>query len=220
MDAKYARFLTVQVGEEAIDQPIYSIQSYPAAGQVQFNFFNTAVGASANTFGDTNLPVANQLNAGQRYLVRSISVFFMAGIAPQKYTAGANPQTQLATESYINDVQAALEQAAYLEVDLGVKPYIQTGPLTYYPAGFGLYIPSAMVQGFQAVAADAMAISGHAINGMPTKGALHQLSVPLVIPPLYQFTAKIVYPAAKALPSGTAGRIGVVFNGLLIRPVQ
>ena len=213
-NAQFAKFLQVGSDEEAIDQPLYHIQSYAAAGSLQFTFFNVTNGASGvNGYSDTNMTTASILSAGNRYLIRSVSVFFTSGVSPQVYNSTS-------MTSYLNDVKAVLEATAYLQFDLNDKPYLRVAPLTYFPAGFGVFAPHASQNPLQASAADKVSYSSHATNGFPAKGAIHQLTVPLVIPELFRFQATLNFASLATLPSSTAGRIGVVLNGLLIRPVQ
>ena len=205
------------VNEEAIDQPLYHIQTYPAAGQLSFTFFNVSNG-QGNGYADTNLTNPNQLPLGNRFLTRSISVFFIPGILPAQ-AAAAKVFGATAT-SYVNDVQKVLEATASLSVTLTNKPYVNVAPLTYYPQGFGLNAESAAVNLQLSGAADYTSNITHANNGLPTKGAMHMLGVPLVIPALTNFSATITFSALAATPSTVAGRIGIIFNGLLIRPQQ
>ena len=212
---QFSSYLTVGANEEAIDQPLYHIQSYPAAGSLNFTFFGAT---NASGYAVTNLTNQNQLPMGNRFLARSISIVFIPGSKIQE--VGAAKVFGTTATSYLNDVQAALESPAYFTVTLTNKPYVYAAPLTYYPQGFGLSAESSSAQLQLATAADSIITSGHANNGLPTKGAMHMLGVPLVLPALTNFNAQIVYPSLAALPSGVAGYIGVIFNGLLIRPTH
>ena len=203
--------------EEAIDQPLYHIQTYPAAGASSFTFFGSTNGATGG-YATTNLTNANQLPLGNRFLCRAISVFFIPGVLPQQ-SAGAKVFGATAT-SYVNDVVSVLEASASLSVTLTNKPYLNIAPLTYFPQGFGVSAESLSTSLQLASAADFLASSGHASNGLPTKGAMHMLGVPLILPALTNFSVNITYTALAPTQSTVAGKIGVALNGLLIRPQQ
>src|SRR3974377_885065 len=77
-----AAFLKVAPNEEAVDQPLYHIQSYAAAGTtLQYTFFNTAVGSATNGFSDTNMDSSSVLPAGKRFDIYGIAVAFFPGAA-------------------------------------------------------------------------------------------------------------------------------------------
>ena len=152
--------------EEAIDQPLYHIQTYPAAGQLSFTFFGSTTGATGG-YAVTNLTNANQLPLGNRFLCRAISVFFIPGVVPQ-VSAAAKVFGATAT-SYVNDVTTVLEASASHSIRLTNKPYLNVAPLTYFPQGFGVNAEALNASLQLASAADYMASSGHANNGIPTK---------------------------------------------------
>lgn len=211
-----ATFLKVAANEEPIDQPLYHIQSYAAAGTtLSYTFFNTAVGGATNGFSDTNMDSASVLSAGKRFAIFGIAVAFFPGAATaveQGTTANLIPANAA------NDAKAVLEGIANLQLTILDKPYYQIAPLAYLPSGFGAFVSATSVANAQQTAANASIVSGYANNGVPFCSAARRLRVPIPIPQQVRFSVTITLAATIAV--STASRIGVFLDGVLIRAMQ
>ncbi len=203
-------FLQPKDNEEALDQPIYHLQSYGTGGATSFTFFNTAQGSATNGLSDTNMDQAGALSAGKRFAVFSISVALIPS-APQVFNA-------VSTASALNDLKSVIEGIGNLSFTVLSKIYYQIAPIAYLPAGFGTYVGGASYQRTQASGADGNGFIAYGNNGMPMPQARVQLRVPIPIPQQVNFSSTISFNSAITIT--TAARIGVYLNGLLIRAKQ
>lgn len=212
MNPQWAQQFAVNVAgmTEAITQPFYSYQNYPAAGTAgTLTFFNTVPGnPAAVTAEDTNMQQPNIFPAPTSFLLQGIGVDFLSGLAAARFgAASANGQ--------LVDFYSAMSRGV-LTLNIGNKPYLQFSTM--------LGLPPRSHIGGMAAAADAT-----------TAGANLQTMVqigysdgpvfsprPLLIPSMQNFSITISYPlGAAALPSTNAtSRIGVWIYGTQYRPVQ
>ena len=207
-------FLQASQYEEPVDQPVYHIQSYPTVGQTSLTFFNTAVGSATNGLADTNMDASAVLSAGKRFAVMAIGVAFLGGSAPEI----VNNLTPTTLTAYINDAKAVLEGIAWLNFKVLDKTYYTVAPLSYTPAGFGLFANAAAMTNTLQTAANGESHTNHAVNGMPIPSALRKLRVPIPIPQQVRFEVTMNWPTAVTI--ATAARIGCFLDGLLIRARQ
>lgn len=193
---------------EAITQPLYSYQSYPAAGSANPFVFFQSQPIGTITAEDTNMQLAGQLPAPQSFLVQGIGVDYLPGTAASRFGAeSANGQ--------LNDVFAILRRGVIV-LTIGSKDYLQVGPLMQLPT-------RAHINGVAAVT--------DATTAGPNLQTMVQVGYsdgpvftprPLLIPPSQNFKVTISFPAgAVAIPSAdAAARIGVNLYGTLYRPAQ
>lgn len=217
VNPKMAQFLKLnaQIGEEAVDQPLYHIQSVATTTATSYTFFNTAVGSATNGFSDTNMDSSSVLSAGKRFAIFGIAIAFFPGAAPvvrQGTTANAVPANAA------NDAKTILEGIGNIQLSILDKPYMQIAPLAYLPAGFGTFVSAAAYSNNQQTAADNSAFAGYATNGLPIPSAARRLRIPIPIPQQTRFGVTITFNAALTL--GTASRIGCFLDGIMIRAVQ
>lgn len=204
-------FMTAGPNEEAVDQPIYHIQSYGTAGATSFTFFNTAVGSATNGLSDTNMDASAVLSAGKRYAVTGI------GIA----VFGSSPHVVDNTGAFVspvNDIKGIIEGIGNFTFRVLDKVYYQCAPLAYLPAGFGAHVTAGGVQRTQVAAANGTSFMGYVVNGTPAPTALRKLRVPIPVPQQVRFEAVTTFPTAVTV--GTASRFGVFLDGLLVRARQ
>ncbi len=204
--------------DDVIWAPLYDYQTYPTAGALQFNFFNqqkgTGVtsafgGAGARTILDTNMQLSGQLGAGNQFLVMGIEVEFWAGSLPALATAAASTQAQLSQQ--INDVYSVLRNGV-LSFSVQNRPYVEDGPLMKFPTQTRLYAVAATTNGANATAqANVLYASG--------EGMSYNI-VPVLLVQNQAFQCAVTFPALIATPSTVDARIGVRFNGKLIRNAQ
>lgn len=201
-------FLQPAANEEAVDQPLYHIQSYGTGGSTQFVFFNVATGG----FSVTNMDSPKVLSKGKRFAVFGIAIAFIGGQKVAQDTATT------VLNSYINDAQAVLEGTAWLELNILDKNYLREAPLTRVPCGIGLNVGGAAFQRTQASAADGTRTVQYASNGVPVMGVIRKLRVPIPLPEQVQFNVTVNYPTAVTIT--TAGSLACWLDGVLIRARQ
>ncbi len=193
---------------EAITQPLYSYQSYPAAGPTQpLQFFQSqAVGAI--TAEDTNMQLAGQLPNPQSFLIQGIGVDYLPGTAAARFGA----QSAL---GQLPDVFAILRRGV-LVLTIGSKDYLQEGPLMQLP-------PRAHINGVAAVADNTTPAAAYQtfVSVGYSDGPVFTPR-PLLIPPGQNFRVTLAWPAGQlAIPSAdAAARIGIQLYGTLYRPAQ
>lgn len=193
---------------EAITQPLYSYQSYPAAGSANPFVFFQSQPIGTITAEDTNMQLAGQLPNPQSFLVQGIGIDLLGGLAAARFGAQS-------ANSLLNDFWAVMRRGV-LVLSIGSKDYLQTGPLLQLPV-------RSHINGVAAVA-DATT-AGANLQTMVTVGYSDGPVFnprPLLIPPSQNFKVTISFPAgAVALPSAdAAARIGVQLYGTLYRPAQ
>lgn len=200
--------VNVQGMSEAVTQPLFSYQSYPAAGSatpLQF-FQNTPVGTV--TQEDTNMQLAGQLPAPQSFLIQGIGVDYLWGTASVRFGAQS-------ANSALNDFYA-IAKRGFLSLQIGSKVYLSMTSLLSLPV-------RSHVNGVFG-AADATT-AGAALQTLGSVGFADGPTFamrPLLIPTSQNFQVTIAYPAgAAAIPSAdAAARIGVWLYGTLYRPAQ
>lgn len=193
---------------EAITQPLYSYQAYPAAGSAQPLQFFQSQPIGTITAEDTNMQLPGQLPAPQSFLVQGIGVDYLPGTTASRFGAqSANGQ--------LNDVYAILRRGVLI-LQIGSKNYLQEGPLMQLP-------PRAHINGVAATA-DATTAGANLqtyVSVGYSDGPVFNPR-PLLIPPSQNFSVTLSWPAgAVAIPSAdAAARIGVQLYGTLYRPAQ
>lgn len=200
----------VNVGNlmEAITQPLYSYQSYPAAGTAQPLQFFQSQPIGAITLEDTNMELPGQLPAPQSFLLSGIGIDYLPGTTAARFGAqSANGQ--------LNDFYAIMRRGV-LTLTIGSKPYLTVGPLMTLP-------PRAHINGVAAVA-DATTAAAN-LQTMVQVGYSDGPTFtprPLLIPPSQNFRVTLAWPGgAVAIPSAdAAARIGVQLYGVLYRSAQ
>lgn len=193
---------------EAISQPLYSYQSYPAVGTAQPLQFFQSQPIGTVTQEDTNMQLPGQLPSPQSFLIQGIGVDYLPGTAVGRFGA----QSAL---GQIADFYAIMRRGV-LTLTIGSKDYLTIGPLMQVPtrshingvaAASDQTTPGATMQTFFSV--------GYSDGPVYTPR-------PLLIPPSQNFRVTLAWPAgAVAIPSAdAAARIGVSLYGTLYRPAQ
>lgn len=203
-----ARFIEPSNNEEAVDQPLYHVQTYGTAGATSFTFFNV----SSTDLSVTNMDNAKVLSKGKKFAVFSLSIAYIPGQLPVQLGATST------LDSALNDAKKVLEGAAYLQFSILDKVYLTESPLTRVPAGQGLCVGGAAFDRNLASAADGIAQISYGTNGVPLITAKRLLRVPIPIPEQVQFGVTVYFPTAVTVV--TAGKIGCWLDGVLIRARQ
>jgi hypothetical protein len=195
---------------EAITQPFYSYQNYPAVGTAgTLQFFQSVPGnPAAVTAEDTNMQQPNIFPAPTSFLLQGIGVDFLPGFAASRFGAqSANGQ--------LLDFYTVMSRGV-LTLTIANKPYLQFSTMLGLP-------PRAHVNGVAATADASTAAA--ALQSMVQIGYSDGPVFsprPLLIPSMQNFNITISYPlGAVAVPSANAtSRIGVWIYGTQYRPVQ
>jgi hypothetical protein len=210
-------------------QPLYDFQLYPLAGQQEFLFFQNGVGSgkttapgavagSAKTFADTNMQSNGSLPSGNEFLAQAIEVYFFPGsvttadtYTPAKLTTDATAALLAASVSAVNDVSQFYNEGLF-EFRVLDNVLLRETCLRNFP-------PSTWIELDSAVATTNATLSLAAFNARP-KGDPYFLSTPISLQPTVNFSVKISYPAARALPSGFNARMGIKLWGHMLRASQ
>ena len=223
---------------QAIRWQWYSYVTYPTAGVGELNFFGQVAGQAGVTLQDTNLPKAGSF--GQTHFqLKSISTDIQLAnnnvdgftLANQILNTGDNllPFDNFALAS---DFLNGFVQAGVLEFSVGARPFATIPkPFMYAP-------PPGSPNDYNNSYANQ-------ITAVPTTGTSQVVGLPwvtqtklrnnvyfvdpnILIEAEQQFNVKISYPSgaipviANALVNDATNplKIGVIFDGLLLRPVQ
>jgi hypothetical protein len=212
MNPQWAQQFAVNVAgmTEAITQPFYSAQNYPAAGTAgTLTFFNTVPGnPAAVTAEDTNMQQPNIFPAPTSFLLQGLAVEFLSGLAAARFGAeSANGQ--------LNDYYAVMSRGVAL-LTIGNKPYLQFSTMLGLPSRSHINGLAAVTDATTAAAnLQTMVQVGFADGPVFSPR-------PLLIPSMQNFAFTISYPlGAVAVPSTNAtSRIFAWMYGTQYRPVQ
>lgn len=212
MNPAWAQQFAVNVAgmTEAITQPFYSYQTYPAAGTAgTLQFFQTVPGnPAAVTAEDTNMQQPNIFPAPTSFLLQGIGVDFLPGLAASRFGAqSANNQ--------LNDFYAVMSRGV-LTLTIANKPYLQFSTMLGLPVRSHINgVAAASDQTTPAAAMQSQVAVGFADGPVFSPR-------PLLIPSMQNFNISISYPlGAVGVPSANAtSRIGVWIYGTQYRPVQ
>jgi hypothetical protein len=223
---------------QAIRWQWYSYVTYPTAGVGELNFFGQVAGQTGVTLQDTNLPKAGSF--GQTHFqLKSISTDIQLGnnnvdgftLANQVLNT-ANPLLPFDNFALASDFLNGFVQAGVLEFSVGARPFATIPkPFMYAPPPGS---PSDYDNSY-----------ANQITAVPTTGTSQVVGLPyitqtkmrnnvyfvdpnILIEAEQQFTVKINYPsgAIPVIANGVVNdstnplKIGVIFDGLLLRPVQ
>lgn len=193
---------------QAIYEPLYDFQTYPAAGAQSLRFFQEPVGGpSGKTKEDTNMRAGGALPAPQHFLATSIQVEYYPAEDPM--SAGVAPGT---VSTFTNDTYNVLK-AGSLSFVVGDKPQLRQGPLMIFPPKHRLYAEGAIAD-----STTAGATQKTTLDYACAVGECFEIE-PTLIPPNQNFDVTIEFPSA-VVPVASDARIGVRINGTLYRAVM
>lgn len=179
-------------GSDIMDWKLYDTLSIPVAPstQVQFKYFQQAVGPSGITIEQTNLDIPGQLPNGVRFACQEIQVQPLMSAS-------------LAKADVVDLVKVT--HKGILTFNIGTRPYFQVPILACM--GGGLY---GFAAGFDAATSLAYSSARGMMNG--------KLEYSPVIPSTFNFNVTLDFPTAPN-PT-TAVNLRVLLKGKLIRPRQ
>lgn len=192
---------------EAITQPIYSYQAYPAAGSTSLVFFQNPASGTV-TREDTNMELAGQIPAPQKFLIQGIGIDYSPGLAPVTLgAASANSQT--------NDMYAIMRRGLF-NLIIGSKTYATFAPLKFAPTRSWVRGDFGASNATTPAAALATKLDVARVEGDVWK------PTPLLLEAGQNFRVELTWPGgAVPIPSAdAAARIGVILYGTLYRPPQ
>jgi hypothetical protein len=217
---------------QAIRWQWYSYLTYPTAGVGELNFFGQVAGQSGVTLQDTNLPKAGSF--GQTHFqLKSISTDIQIAQNDEDGFTRANYAT-LDTRALASDYLLGFIQAGVLQFSVGARPFATIPkPFQYAPPpGSTLDLTNSYVN--QISAAPNPAVGATNVTGLPwvtqtkMRNNVYFVDPNILIEAEQQFTVKLSYPSGivPVLASAVANdstnplKVGVIFDGLLLRPVQ
>lgn len=182
---------------EVIWQPLYDFQTAAATAPTEQLFFQVPQGQSGKDLTDTNMVLAGQIPAGQRFAITGVEVVFFPGDTISQSDAA---------NTFADDVYSFYKDGA-LELIIGSKPYIQQGPLMTFP-------PTSYLDGFSSFGTTVAATTQTNLYSV-AKGREFAIR-DLVLQSTQNFSVNI-----KGRSNITsAGRVGVKLNGWLFRNAQ
>lgn len=208
-----AQYTTFREGWNAYRQSLYDFTAYAAAGQTQLSFFSVPVGQSGKTYSDTNMQLAGQLPLNQEFLVQSIEVVFYPNSAG---TAAQLPSATAATSAAIQRINDTniVGRTGNLRFFVGQRDVLQEAPIGRFPPKHYFELSAALAE----------TITSTELR----TGDAHWAGRPYLLAPAeimlqgnVAFGVQINWPeGVQALPSGLAGRIGVILDGILYSKAQ
>lgn len=217
---------------QAIRWQWYSYVTYPEAGTGELNFFGQVAGQAGVTLQDTNLPKAGSF--GQTHFqLKSISTDIQIGSNDVDGFTRANIAT-LDTRALASDFLLGFVQAGVLNFSVGARPFATIPkPFQYAPPpGSPLDLENSFVN--QISAAPVPAVGAEQVVGVPwvtqtkMRSNVYFVDPNILIEAEQQFNVKVSFPSgnvpilATNVVDDTTNpvKIGVILDGLLLRPVQ
>jgi len=215
--------------QEVIRQPLYDYNIYPGAGSQSLTFFQTPVGqgvtsalgataATPKTRSDTNMDLAGQLPSGLQYMIEGIEVFCYPGSVATANTYTPATITFFAAAAaatvggQVNDSNTFYQSGLFI-LNVLAKAYLTVTPLIQF-------VPRASFDLSAAVATNSATVGEVGTAVLRPGGEPFMLTPPVAIFPAVNFSAQVTWPAVVAMPSGFNARVGVQFNGYMLRAGQ
>lgn len=217
---------------QAIRWQWYSYITYPSAGTTELNFFGQVAGQAGVTLQDTNLPKAGSF--GQTHFqLKSISTDIQIANNDVDGFTQAN-QATLDTRALASDLIGGFASAGVLSFSVGARPFATiVKPFQYAPPpGSPLDLENTYVNQISAAPVPAPGVTQ--VVGVPwvtqtkLRNNVYFVDPNILIEAEQQFTVKLQFPSgvvpvlATNVVNDTTNplKVGVIFDGLLLRPVQ
>lgn len=220
---------------QSIRKQFYSYVAYPTAGISSLNFFTYAQGSAATGTNAqyTNMPKAGSF--GQQFLLlKSIqTAYFIAGIK-DLFADAPSTVTAVDTANPAADFTAGLFQAGHMLVTIGAKPYIEVPkPFLYAPPADGQTMLASAVGFTSSLSTGAPNTLLTAQSGCAYADLNRDQQSRYIVDPNILFEAEQQFSVTVDWQSGliplistgiftsnTTLYLGVIFDGILFRPVQ
>jgi len=217
---------------QAIRWQWYSYITYPSAGATELNFFGQVAGQAGVTLQDTNLPKAGSF--GQTHFqLKSISTDIQIASNDVDTFTRAN-QASIDTRALASDFLGGFVQAGVLRFSVGARPFATIiKPFQYAPPpGSPLDYDNTYVN--QISAAPVPAAGAAQVVGVPwitqtkMRSNVYFVDPNILIEAEQQFNVSLQFPsgivpvlATNVVNDSTNPlKVGVILDGLLLRPVQ
>lgn len=217
---------------QAIRWQWYSYVTYPTAGTTELNFFGQVAGQAGVTLQDTNLPKAGSF--GQTHFqLKSISTDIQIAVNDVDGFTRAN-QATIDTRALASDFIGGFVQAGVLNFSVGARPFATiVKPFQYAPPpGSPLDLTNTFVN--QISAAPVPAAGASQVVGVPwvtqtnMRSNVYFTDPNILIEAEQQFNVRLNFPsgvvpvlATNVVNDSTNPlKVGVILDGLLLRPVQ
>ena len=217
---------------QAIRWQWYSYVTYPSAGTTELNFFGQVAGQAGVTLQDTNLPKAGSF--GQTHFqLKSISTDIQINNNDVDGFTRAN-QATIDTRALASDYIGGFVQAGVLRFSVGARPFATiVKPFQYAPPpGSPLDYDNTYVN--QISAAPVPAAAAADVVGVPwvtqtkLRNNVYFVDPNILIEAEQQFNVSLQFPsgAVPVLATNVVNdttnplKVGVILDGLLLRPVQ
>jgi len=217
---------------QAIRWQWYSYITYPSAGATELNFFGQVAGQAGVTLQDTNLPKAGSF--GQTHFqLKSISTDIQIASNDVDGFTRAN-QATIDTRALASDFLGGFVQAGVLRFSVGARPFATiVKPFQYAPPpGSPLDYDNTFVN--QISAAPVPAAGAAQVVGVPwitqtkMRSNVYFVDPNILIEAEQQFNVSLQFPsgivpvlATNVVNDSTNPlKVGVILDGLLLRPVQ
>lgn len=217
---------------QAIRWQWYSYVTYPSAGTTELNFFGQVAGQAGVTLQDTNLPKAGSF--GQTHFqLKSISTDIQINNNDVDGFTRAN-QATIDTRALASDFIGGFVQAGVLRFSVGARPFATiVKPFQYAPPpGSPLDYDNTYVN--QISAAPVPAAGAADVVGVPwvtqtkLRNNVYFVDPNILIEAEQQFNVSLQFPsgAVPVLATNVVNdttnplKVGVILDGLLLRPVQ
>ena len=217
---------------QAIRWQWYSYITYPSAGTTELNFFGQVAGQAGVTLQDTNLPKAGSF--GQTHFqLKSISTDIQIASNDVDGFTRAN-QATIDTRALASDFLGGFVQAGVLRFSVGARPFATiVKPFQYAPPpGSPLDYDNTYVN--QISAAPVPAAGASQVVGVPwitqtkMRSNVYFVDPNILIEAEQQFNVSLQFPSGVVpiLASNVVNdstnplKVGVILDGLLLRPVQ
>lgn len=199
----YAQYSTTYPDLEQIGGVLFDTVTYVSGTTVTLNMFNAVRAPQLS-----NMEIPNQLPNPKAFLIRAPKfVVLQSPLSVARGAAGA------VTAGAVDNI-AQLINTGLLTLIIGAKPYMQF-PLWTLPGATGLF----GLAGVDGNTADPGNTLSWAQNGVSEADTGLTLTKPVPIVPQINFSVQLTWPAAITLAGGDT-LVQVIFDGLLVRPVQ
>jgi hypothetical protein len=212
---------------QIIRQPFYSFVPYPLTGTPTLTFFADAVGSNGTNYETTNMPKAGSFGQ-QHFLLMSMQASVQYGTENLQAFDGTHATT------VASDLVSGFVQAGYFSLEIGARVFAEIPrPFTYLPASGEQ--PLRRTAGLNALTLAAGTPDTYASSRMgppsvslPSRDqGLYVVDPPIFIAAEENFQATVRFDsgnvpilATTPITANNPMRVGFVFDGLLIRPVQ
>lgn len=214
---------------QTVRKKFYSYAPYPEAGGVSFNFFSAAPGTGAITAQDSNIPKPGSFGQ-QHFLLKSIQTKFFIKTWDIEAFAGVDANT------LYSDLVMGFFQAGVMTTVINNKQFTQVPkPFLYCPPGDGqeqVYSAGVtsltLTEGTPNTLLTMVSPAPYATLNQRCCGNLYVLDPQIFIEAEQNFTVSMDFPsgAVAVVGSGVTDdttnplKIGVIWDGILFRPLQ